>query len=100
MVQSCKPCLKDYKYGVHKAVILDDIDSPAFVVANKKLLQAHVDGAKLGQSPTQRLTYHVWLWRVPVIVTTNAWNLAGFKEKDVDWLEENCIVHEVLEKVA
>ena len=40
---------------------MDDIAGSDFVLANKKLLQAHADGAKLGQSPTQTLAYEVFL---------------------------------------
>ena len=70
-----------------------------FVLANKKLLQAHADGAKLGQSPTQTLAYEVFLWRVPVIVTTNHWSVAHHGAVDQEWLAKNCVVEEITEQV-
>ena len=57
------PDLRSYDWAIHKALLLDEVASPKFLVDNKKLLQAHVDGAILGQSPTQLYTYEIWLWR-------------------------------------
>ena len=45
------PDLRDFDPRKHKAVVMDDIAGSDFVLANKKLLQAHADGAKLGQHP-------------------------------------------------
>ena len=78
---------------------MDDIAGSDFVLANKKLLQAHADGAKLGQSPTQTLAYEVFLWRVPVIVTTNHWGVAHHDAVDQEWLAKNCVVEEITEQV-
>ena len=58
---------------------------------NKKLLQAHVDGAILGQSATQMFTYEVFLWRVPIILTTNKWDLSGLTDAELDWVRSNCV---------
>ena len=66
---------------------------------NKKLLQAHADGALMGQSPTQRFTHGVSLWRVPVILTCNAWGTSRLGPADLNWIEENCVVHRVTAKV-
>ena len=76
----------------HEAIVLDDIAGPAFVCDNKKLLQQHADGARLGQSPAQHLAYEVSLWRVPVVVTTNFWDVAPLCPEDLDWVEQNCVV--------
>ena len=61
-------------------MLLDEVAGPTFVVNNKKLLQAHVDGAKLGQSSTQLFSYEVFLWRVPIMLTTNNWRLDELTE--------------------
>ena len=45
----------------HLAILLDEVQDPSFIVQNKNLLQAHVDGAILGQSATQMFTYEVFL---------------------------------------
>ena len=67
------------------------MQSSKFVVGNKKVLQAHVDGAILGQSATQLFTYEVFLWRVLIIITTNNWNILSFCPEDQDWIAANCI---------
>ena len=85
------PDLKSFVRGRHKAVLLDEVASPAFVISNKKLLQAHVDGALLGQSATQLYSYFVFLWRVPIILTTNNWDYSAFTEADKNWLDTNCV---------
>ena len=61
-------------------------------VSDGKLLQAHVDGALLGQSATQLFTYEVFVWRTPIILTTNNWKLDCLAEDEVDWVNANCVV--------
>ena len=85
------PDLRDYKRGRSLALLLDEMSSPEFIIQNKKLLQAHVDGAKLGQSATQLYSYNVFLWRLPIIITTNNWNLDDLEEVDREWIESNCL---------
>ena len=76
---------------LHKAVLFDEVSSPEFVVGNKKVLQAHIDGAILGQSATQLYTYEVFLWKIPLMLTTNNWEYSAFTESDKNWLETNCV---------
>ena len=68
------------------------MESPTFIVSNKKVLQAHVDGAILGQSATQLYTYEVFLWRTPLMLTTNNWDYRAFSDADQNWIQENCVV--------
>ena len=65
--------------------------SPKFVISNKKVLQAHADGAILGQSATQLYTYEVFLHRTPLMLTTNFWEYADFNAADQNWIEANCV---------
>ena len=85
------PDLRGFRRHEHKAILLDEMQSAQFVVANKKVLQAHVDGAILGQSATQLYTYEVFLWRVPIMITTNNWNYSDFSHADRDWIRSNCV---------
>ena len=82
-----------------KAILLDEVSSPAFIVANKKLLQAHVDGALLGQSATQLYTYFVFLWRIPIILTTNNFDYSAYSKADQNWLNTNCVAEYIGERV-
>lgn len=93
------PDLRGFKRSAHAAVLLDEVASPAFIVANKKLLQAHVDGALLGQSATQLYTYDVWLWRVPLMLTTNNFDCSKLTDAEKNWVTTNCVDVCVSEKV-
>ena len=93
------PDLKAFERKRHKASLLDEVASPAFVIGNKNLLQAHVDGALLGQSATQLYSYFVFLWRTPIILTTNNLDYASFSVADKDWLDTNCVAVHVARRV-
>ena len=60
-------------------------------MGNKKLLQAHVNGTILGQSATQLFSYTVFLWRVPMMLTTNNWDMTGLEDHEKNWIQANCI---------
>lgn len=93
------PDLHGYRRHHHRAILLDEVANPSFIVGNKKLLQAHVDGALLGQSATQMFTYEVFLWRTPIILTTNNWDLRDLSEDELEWVHANCVVVYVPEPV-
>ena len=83
--------VRAYRRGTHLAVLFDEVASPKFVVSNKKVLQAHVDGAILGQSATQLYTYEVFLHKTPLMLTTIFWEYADFNAADKNWIEANCV---------
>ena len=93
------PDMHGFRRHHHLAVLLDEVADPSFIVNNKKLLQAHVDGAILGQSATQMFTYEVFLWRVPIILTTNNWDLSGLTDAELDWVRSNCVAVHVASTV-
>ena len=93
------PDLSAFDRAKHQAVVLDDISGPQLVLGNKKLLQAHVDGATLGQSPTQHFVYEVFLWRIPIVLTTNNWSVADLRGADREWLDKNCVVVAIEDRV-
>ena len=93
------PDLHGFRRQQHLAILMDEVASPSFISGNKKLLQAHVDGAILGQSATQLYTYEVFLWRVPIILTTNNWNLTGLTPAERERVEANCIAVNIAEPV-
>ena len=85
------PDLRCFQRKTHKAILLDEVQSPEFVVDNKKLLQSHVDGAILGQSPTQKFSYEIWLWRTPLMLTTNNWTYDDYSVADKNWIQTNAV---------
>ena len=101
--------MKELSYIDYDALVLDEISGVNFVLHNKKLLQSHIDGAKLGQSATQMYAYTVWRWRKPIIPTSrfgaNSWatTLAALKESDPEghqWLAQNVLVVTRTEQLA
>ena len=82
---------------------MDEVASPKFIVENKKVLQAHVDGAILGQSSTQLFTYDVFLCLTPLMLTTNNYDCSKFSASDINRIETNavavCINEPVFEPV-
>ena len=78
---------------------MDEAASPLFLVGNKKLLHAHVDGAILGQSATQLFSYKVFLWRTPIMLTTNNFGLDGLSEADKNWIETNAVAVHIGDRV-
>ena len=94
-----EPNLHSYRRGVHRAVLLDEMQGPDFIIRTKKLLQMHIDGAELGKSPTMQYAYHVFVWRTPIIITTNHWTLEGLDAADREWVEANCVAVEISEPV-
>ena len=93
------PDLRGYRRQKHTAVLMDEVQSPSFIVNNKKVLQAHVDGAILGQSATQLYTYEVFLWRTPIIISTDNWCLDDLTDEEREWVGANCVVVHVPDKV-
>ncbi|CAK0797152.1 unnamed protein product [Prorocentrum cordatum] len=85
------PDMHGHERHRHLAVLMDEVQSPHFIADNKKLLQAHVDGASLGQSATQLYTYEVFLWRTPIILTTNKWDLSTLTVLEIECIASNCV---------
>lgn len=85
------PDLRNFRRCDHKAVLFDEVASPKFIVDNKKVLQAHVDGAILGQSATQLYTYEIFLWRTPLMLTTNSYDYSEYSASDQNWIETNAV---------
>ena len=50
---------------------------------------------KLGKSPTGGWEYEVWLWRTPLICTTNHWPDPTLCPADVDWTSKQVVAVEV-----
>ena len=42
------PSLREFDRRVHKAIVFDECAGASFILVNKKVMQAHRDGAKLG----------------------------------------------------
>ena len=93
------PNLKAFSRSKHRAILLDEMKSADFIVKNKKAMQSHVDGAELGQSPTQQFVYSAFLWRTPLIITTNNFDLSTMAPVDREWVLANAVAVHIAEPV-
>ena len=93
------PSLKEYKRKQHKAILFDEISSEC-IHNNKAIFQANNDKVVLGQSPTMRDVYTVFLYGVACIVCCNDW-LENIKRGSLEeeWLLANSIVYDCTEKM-
>ena len=72
MQTAAEPDLRQFRYGFHKAVLLDEI-SWQQVIRLKVLFQAGVDGVDLGASQCNQFAYWRFLYGVAIICCTNQW---------------------------
>ena len=95
---SCpEPDLRDFIFGVHKAILFDEAKCK-MVLAQKKLFQAGAAWVHLGCSVTNCHAYRVFVHGVMMIICCNTWtaelHALKFRE-DREWLETNSVVVEV-----
>ena len=64
--------LRSFRYGFHKAVLLDEV-SWQQVIRLKVFFQAGVDGVDLGASQCNQFAYWRYLYGVAIICCTNQW---------------------------
>ena len=92
------PDLKRFKVLHHGSILFDE-GSPDMVQRHRDLFQARQDDVVLGNSATGCYTYSVNLFRVRLVVTSNAWDdeLTELKPADRDWVNANTVVLRVKE---
>lgn len=99
LVLSCQgvaqPNVKGFDRGKHAAIVMDEADH-LMVFNNKQLFQSGLDAIMLAQSTCQGHAYSVWLYAVPIIVSTNDWRRTATPEQKA-WLDANSVVVAVQE---
>ena len=68
-------------------VVFDNVNTDAFVLHYRALIQANNDAHTLGASSTGMYAYRVWLWRVPIVLIVDT--QAGWNNEN-PWIKENC----------
>ena len=69
---------------------------------NKKFVQAQAVPVTMGTSTTNCHAYDIFAHKVPIIIACNDWvelTSALKKESDREWLESNCVLVVVMEKL-
>ena len=100
MAGAAQPDLREFDPLVHEVLLFDEVH-PQQVVAQKKLFQAPAVPVTLGQSPTNTLTYSVWVFQKKLVCCTNVWEegLDKMSHEDVLWLQANSVVVHVGSKL-
>ena len=87
LILSCQniglPNLRTFRRHQHRCIVFDEA-SHIMVFNNKQVFQAGVDSVMLGQSNCNEHAYSVWLYGVPLIVSTNDWLLGATPEQGLD----------------
>jgi hypothetical protein len=84
--------LREFKYGFHDALILDNVNSLELVLSHRALLQSNNDTHRLGVSSTGIYSYAVYLWAVPVVLTMDLDVDARAALKKSEWLRANLLL--------
>ena len=89
-----QPSLLGYDPRIHSCIVLDE-PGPDLVNSIKVFLQAAVEGTEMFQSPTQRFVRWVWVYQVPIIISTNNWISWTDNSSLAKWIRENQVLVEV-----
>ena len=94
------PPLRAFSRGKHRLILFDEA-STHMVLKNKRLFQAPNTPVIVGSSPTNALTYSVFLGDTLLVVASNDWEqeLAGLPAPLRDWLAGNMVFVSVQEKL-
>ena len=89
------PSLRYFRRSQHLCIIFDEASSQQ-VLANKMVFQAGVDNLTLSQSQCNTNAYNVWVWKVPMVLCSNDFQLisrpsAPMAAEDEDYLKVNVI---------
>ena len=93
-----EPELRLFDRDQHDVVCFDEA-KPSMIIRAKKLVQAGVDMARLGQSATNQVSYQVWFHRVKLVVCCNGWDeqVRKMPSEDAAWLKKNSVYVKVTE---
>ena len=95
-----EPELRLFDRELHDVVCFDEA-KPSMIIRVKKLAQAGVDMARLGQSCTHLASYQVWFHRVKLVICSSGWEvqLRDLPQEDVAWLKKNSVYVKVTEQL-
>ena len=65
--RASEPCLHNYEWGKHAAIVFDEAQG-SMVVGNKQLFQSPADEVRLGQSQCNQNSYLVLVYGVGMII--------------------------------
>lgn len=84
--------LRNFEYGTHDALVLDNLNSFQVILDHRALLQANNDMHRLGESATGIYSYSVYLWSVPIFLTLDLDVKAAEEMGQSEWLRANVML--------
>lgn len=76
--------LRDFKRGVHDAIVLDDLRDLRFLTENQDKIQGKYDGLiEFATTAGGACKYELYLFKVPIVATAN------FSTKNLDLLDSH-----------
>ena len=81
------PNLKAFDWTFHRMIVFDHVNNLDFMLNWRALMQANNDMRILGDSSTGMYAYHVWLWKVPIVLTVDT---QAVWDSENSWVKENC----------
>ena len=95
-----EPNLREYDHEKHELILFAECPVD-FILKHKCLFQAPARLVHFGASFTNSHTYHLWVHRKRIVVTSNVWksSLTALTTEDREWIERNSIYVYVSEPV-
>ena len=87
------PSLAKFDRAKHKAIFWDEI-RPVQVLNNREIFQSNQFEQVMSQSICNQHSYAVWLYFIPMILSTNEFDMdhKDLSDADSDWLRKNMLV--------
>ena len=84
--------MRGFAHGLHTTVVADEA-TPSLIMASKKLSQAQCSKATLGQSPTMKDVFDVFVHGVKFIICANDGmsKVSSLGDEDKDWRRGNAV---------
>ena len=90
-----EPDLRGFERGFHKCVVIDQVQTPQFILDNRALLQANDEDHKLAVTQSLSFSYELFLHGIPFILTfdldAEGWDMFSDGATGSNWLRENCV---------
>ncbi|CAJ1445622.1 unnamed protein product, partial [Effrenium voratum] len=88
--------LRDFKYGFHDCLILDNVNTLKFILDYRAILQSNLDTHVLGDSATNVYSYTIFLWGTPILITLDCDVDVDTEMAESEWLQANIMLDKLL----
>ena len=85
------PSISRLNRDVHKAILWDEV-RPDQILSNREIFQSNQWEQWMSQSSCNQHAYSVWLYFIPMILSTNDFDMSSLSPADKEWLQSNLLV--------